>query len=174
MTRNAGKGLLAGMGMATLVGLLLLIPHRTQAQYASPVQIMKNADNPAKMPYSFGNSANYLGNATSIGFSAGGALVVPAGERLVIDLVTVKALMNNGDIPYIDTCGEAVLGAPQFTFPLLGQPSSGLAAYSGTLQGPIYIEAGDAFNVFIARIGTAGLSNDSVVVAVSGHFVTLP
>jgi hypothetical protein len=171
MTREAGKGLLAGMGIAAVVGVLMLIPHQTQAQYASPVQIIKNADNPAKMPYNFSRTGTIAAGASGLGWSD---VPVPAGERLVIDLVAVQALMFSGDIPYIATCGEGTLGAPQFLFPLLSQTTSGFAVYAGTMQGPIYIEAGNGLNITVARNGTASLSTDSVTVAVSGHYVTLP
>jgi hypothetical protein len=171
MTQLAGKGLLAGMGIAVLVGLLLLIPHQTQAQYASPVQIMKNADNPAKMPYNFSRTGMIPSGADGIGWSD---LSVPAGERLVIDLVAVQAIMFSGDIPYIGNCGEGTLGAPQFSFPLLGQTASGFAVYAGTLQGPIYIEAGNGFAITVVRNGTSSASTDSVTLGVSGHYVTLP
>lgn len=171
MTREAGKGLLAGMGIAALVGLLMLIPHQTQAQYASPVQIIKNADNPAKMPYSFSRSGTIDSGAVGIGWSD---TSVPAGERLVIDLVTVRALMFSGDVPYINYCGQATLGSPQFTFPLFAQPASGLGVYTGTMQGPIYVEPGTGFTILVQRDGTASVSTDSVTVAVSGHYVSLP
>ena len=180
MNREAGKGILAGLGIAATVGILMLIPHQTQAQFASPVRVAntnaqpvptQNRDDPGRAPYTFNGTA--LFTAASNQASTGDTIVVPAGQVLVIDYVSAAcSTSTTATIPSLTYFGPPNLGFGA-VFPLFSQGTfTNSTVYIGGTQTTMFVPAGRSFAMGFEQtllvVGTQCTAN------ASGHFITLP
>jgi hypothetical protein len=133
---------------------------------------VKSADNPAFQPYiKSGSHFNQAGISDSIAFD------VPAGKRLVIELITVSLDLPAGQNQSSDQLllneGLAQQVTHELTPTAIGDVGSGDVGFSTTQSLRAYAEAGNGtVKIHVGRNTNAGTFSFSV--SVSGYLVDIP
>lgn len=121
----------------------------------------RSADNPAFHPYEDSKTGSFDGNSGEVTFQ------IPAGKRLVVELVTVEAYVPSGQRAtraYIGLNHRLTLD-PQGT-------ESVFDLFAGTHSMRLYIGPNQNFSVHVYRNSSAGTG--TYFVTVSGYLVDLP
>lgn len=133
----------------------------------------KGADNPAFQPFAKDvvDVPAFPGPNDTVTFD------VPAGKRLVIELVTIRGTLSSGNtlaiaiIKTLQPDGSTVTHG--LTIPPLGTSSTGLPTYSLTHPLRLYAEPGvGSVSIFVARNGDG--PTFSVGASISGYLVDIP
>ena len=134
-----------------------------------PVTIQKNLDNPALQPFQ-----QFLVGFMDPGeFNMGDelAIVVPAGKRLVIEVVSAIVTTDAGQNVRVrlDTWAGGV-AAHHLT--ISKEPWQATTDHKGIQSGRFYADPGTTAYIRVARDQGAGIAN--VNAAISGYFVIVP
>ena len=133
----------------------------------------KDADNPAFQPF-----AKYVADVPAFpGPNDTVTFDVPAGKRLVIELVTINGTLSSGNtlavviIKTLQPDGSTV--THHLTIPPLGKDINGRPTYCLTHPLRLYAEPGvGSVSIFVARDGDG--STFSVGASISGYLVDIP
>lgn len=135
---------------------------------------VKNADNPAFQPYQVQES---VGVTSPNGYYKTASFDVPAGKRLVIELVTIKAAVDPGERitearVEVTKAGGGVL-SHHLTPTALGVSPGGGETFAVTQPLRLYCEAGTgALKIQTERTSTSGAY--LTLFSVSGYLIDLP
>ncbi len=135
------------------------------------------SENPALQPY---QAEEDVGDISPNGYYKTASFDVPAGKRLVVELVTIKAIVDSGVIISEATISVPKLGAgPRLNFHLTpaaigtGPGCASCVTFVVTQPLQLYCDAGTgALQIRTERTATSGLY--STRFSVSGHLVDLP
>jgi len=157
------KRISSGWAVAIVLAVLLL----GGTAVAAGVQLMKNVDEPGRHPFSVQVSCDL---ADTVAFG-GGSTALPAGKRIVVDYVSVRATLPSGQKLLRADVSTTVAGntqpyavVPTFT----GTDTSGNDVYVAGQQVTLYDDPNNGLNVGCTRGPTAsGAAN--ITFFINGH-----
>lgn len=168
------------------MALLALTPVMAQT-YSTP---MRDVDNPARVPVKFnvsvGGDASLAGAGGSAGAGDNSTIVVPAGRRLVIDEITLRASVPVGSSVVYASISNRVgteHNSHQFALQKQGTMVTGfttngdvfMAAYQTTLVADPGTTVGISFGVDnVGSLSSPSQTTIGLSVEISGHYVVLP
>lgn len=161
-----------GAACALLIATLSIIgPRAARAAAAALVQVTNTAANPALIESVDAKNAfqtSFGFNSVGIG-SASQSVVIPAGERLVVDFISIGAFANTTGgtfAPYVDLRVGLNGGSGDYAF----EPTPIAVAGINELAQSIKLYA-DTLTVIA---GTNTNVTGTIVVDISGHLVAVP
>ena len=148
-------------------GLLLLAPKAAHSLAAALVQVANTAANPALTESV--NAKNAF--QTEVSFYAPGtqSVVIPAGQRLVVDFVNIGAYAGPGTFePYI-VLQSSLNGGGSANYAFDPAPTTAPGTNVTSQAAKIYA---DALSVAVGVSG--GVALNAIYVEISGHLVAVP
>lgn len=130
---------------------------------ANPAQV-RDVDNPARQPFSGSQNATFQPGSRDAIFSVPPP---PSGKQLVIESVTVNALIPTGQNLWSASLNHnPLIIVPQ------GDVGTGFDAFTASQQVRLYLAAGDSITFIVSRNSTTG--SGVVGGTVSGYLVDVP
>ena len=141
------------------------------AQAGSQPALVRDADNPARHPFTFRSVQNWVGTAQDVAFSLG----VPAGKRLVIEQMAFRAKVKPSAGQKVSALiGTTITNGFESEYYFAGAsrgPEGTFDEFIGSAQMRSYADGTVA--ILVHRANTTGTA-DSADVSVSGYLIDLP
>jgi hypothetical protein len=166
--KNA-KSILMGTGSFVLAGLILTVfaPKAAHSLAAALVQVANTAANPALTESV--DAKNAL--QTELSFYAPGTqtVVIPAGQRLVVDFVNIGAFAGPGTLTPFVVLQSSLNGSGSANYGFDPAPTTAPGVFVASQAVKIYA---DTLYVAVGVSGSVALN--AIYVEISGHLVAVP